>query len=193
MTPRQAEQIERVEVAAHHLLQLIEEILTSPASRPGTMRVRREPVRLSELLERAEIMSAPLRSTATWSSRIDPPQHDVRLQTDPDKILQVLLNVLTNAVKFTERGSVHLASRRDGDCLEIEVRDTGIGLEPADQDRIFDPFWQVEQPITRRAGGTGLGLTITRRLVDLLGGEIRVESEPGRGSTFTVRLPIGGE
>jgi two-component system, sensor histidine kinase and response regulator len=74
--------------------------------------------------------------------------------------------------------------------VEFLVRDTGVGLEPGVRERIFEPFWQVEQPITRRSGGTGLGLTLTRRLVRLLDGEIRVESTPGEGSLFAVRLPL---
>jgi signal transduction histidine kinase len=191
VTPRQLEQLERVSVAAQHLLQLIEEILSISSLEAGTLRVRHEPVRLSELLDRAEIIVRPTALERDLELRIEPPSDDVALESDPDKILQVLLNVLTNAVKFTEHGSVTLTSRRAGDVVEIEVRDTGIGLSAADQARIFEPFWQAERPITRRVGGTGLGLTFTRHLGELLGGEIHVESEAGVGSTFTVRLPIG--
>jgi two-component system sensor histidine kinase BaeS len=104
----------------------------------------------------------------------------------------VLVNLLSNAVKFTDaEGSVSLRARRDGDTLELTISDTGIGIEPDHLDRIFDPFWQVEQKATRRAGGTGLGLSVSRRLARLLGGDVLVTSEPGKGSSFTVLLPVG--
>src|SRR5690606_10049335 len=115
---------------------------------------------------------------------------DPILRSDPDKLLQILLNLLSNAVKFTEAGQIQLNATLEDHNLIVEVVDSGIGMGTEHLQRIFEPFWQVERPITRRAGGTGLGLTISRRLADLLGAEIDVTSEPGQGSTFRVRLPV---
>ena len=113
------------------------------------------------------------------------------VRTDPDRTRQILLNLLSNAVKFTERGAVTLTAAPLTDAagarwMELRVRDTGPGIARADQERIFLEFEQVAG--TR--GGTGLGLPISRRLAQLLGGDLRVESEPGAGSTFILRLPL---
>jgi signal transduction histidine kinase len=104
-------------------------------------------------------------------------------------VRQILLNLLANAIKFTEAGVVSLDVTKSDGGVSLRVHDTGIGIEARYCDRIFEPFFQVEAGITRRAGGTGLGLTVTRELVELLGGTIGVKSEPGAGSTFDVALP----
>ena len=111
------------------------------------------------------------------------------MTADQRKVKQVLVNLLTNAVKFTAAGRIALRTHSEGDDLIIEVADTGIGIDPQRIDTIFEPFRQLEGPLTRHAGGTGLGLTVSQRLANLLGGDITVQSEPGAGSTFIVRLP----
>ncbi|MFW6198713.1 MAG: sensor histidine kinase, partial [Acidobacteriota bacterium] len=121
--------------------------------------------------------------------RVDAPDYGPELVTDPDKVRQVLVNLLSNAVKYTGEGSVRLIVTEDDDGVVLAVADTGIGIAPDHLPRIFEPFWQAEDPNTRKAGGTGLGLSVNKRLVTLLGGTIDVDSEPGKGSTFTVRLP----
>ncbi len=108
---------------------------------------------------------------------------------DPLRLGQILMNLLSNAIKFTETGSVTLAVTRQDDWLEFTVSDTGIGMTPEQIERLFRPFEQADGSTTRRFGGTGLGLAITQRLVQLMGGSIRVESTPGRGSSFIARLP----
>jgi signal transduction histidine kinase len=115
---------------------------------------------------------------------------DARLVTDGTKVRQILLNLLSNAVKFSDQGEVLVRSRVSGDKVSISVIDPGIGVAAENIERIFDPFWQVEQRSTRRVGGTGLGLSVSRSLARLVGGEINVESELGKGSTFTLTLPI---
>jgi signal transduction histidine kinase len=102
----------------------------------------------------------------------------------------MIVNLLSNAVKFTDSGRIILTGDQKGDQLVISVEDAGIGIASEHFDRIFEPFWQVEQKATRRAGGTGLGLTVTRRLALLLGGDVSVKSAPGEGATFTICLPI---
>jgi signal transduction histidine kinase len=105
-------------------------------------------------------------------------------------VRRILVNLGGNAVKFTERGSVTLTVTRDGEWLVLEVADTGIGIAQEDIARLFQPFTQLDSGFTRRFGGTGLGLFVSRRLAELLGGDIGVASAPGRGSTFTLRVPI---
>ena len=111
------------------------------------------------------------------------------LVTDAGKLRQILVNLLANAVKFTETGVVELRTRANADTVEFEVVDTGPGIPHDFRDAIFEPFTQVDQSFTRRAGGTGLGLSIARKLARLLGGDVTVASEPRRGSRFTLRLP----
>jgi signal transduction histidine kinase len=115
---------------------------------------------------------------------------DVRLYTDGGKVRQILLNLLTNAIKFTDSGEVVIRSHSEAERVMVSVIDTGIGIAPENLERIFDPFWQVEQRSTRKVGGTGLGLSVSRTLARLVGGDIRAESELGKGSTFILTLPI---
>ncbi|HEV2644669.1 MAG TPA: response regulator, partial [Candidatus Elarobacter sp.] len=117
------------------------------------------------------------------------------MRADLIKVRQTLLNLLSNASKFTDHGTVRLAVAREGDKYVFRVSDTGIGMTPAQQAKLFEAFSQAEASTTRRFGGTGLGLAITRRFCEMMGGRIDVESEHGRGSTFTIRLPVtvGGD
>jgi len=114
---------------------------------------------------------------------------DGRLVSDGGKVRQILLNLLSNAVKFSDDGEIVVRSQRAGDVARISVADTGIGIAPENIESVFDPFWQVEQRSTRRAGGTGLGLSVSRSLARLLGGTLTVQSTPKKGSTFTLELP----
>lgn len=190
VTDSQREQVERIEVSARHLQELIEEILAVASLEAGEAKLRHETISVAELLRRAEVIIRPLAMEKQLDLEVEGPSEDIEIETDPEKLLQVLLNLLSNAVKFTERGSIRMRTTVRGDQVEVVVGDTGIGVAPRDHDRIFEPFWQVDRPTTRRAGGTGLGLTISKRLVELLGGQIRVESEPGEGSLFTVTVPV---
>jgi signal transduction histidine kinase len=116
---------------------------------------------------------------------------DTELYTDSFKVRQILLNLLSNAVKFSDKGDIVIRSKRNHDAVELSVTDAGIGIAEQNLERVFDPFWQVEQRSTRRAGGTGLGLSVSRSLARLLGGDLVVESELGAGSTFTAIIPLG--
>ena len=111
------------------------------------------------------------------------------VRTDPRRLKQILVNLLSNAIKFTPQGGVCVAARREAERVVVEVEDTGIGIASDDLERLFVPFQQVDSGLTRRFEGTGLGLSICRRLVTALGGEIRAESESGRGSRFIFWIP----
>lgn len=186
----QARQLTRIRWSANHLLSIIDEILTLARMEAGKEKADIQNVEVVQLLESVASMAEPLASAKGLSFELKPPREDVTLRTDPVKLRQVLLNLISNAVKYTDEGTVSLSTgQRDG-AVDFFVRDTGAGVAEDHLEKIFEPFWQVEQTTTRRAGGTGLGLAVTRQFVDLLGGAITVESKLGEGSTFRVTLPF---
>jgi len=188
LTDGQKKQLNRIDVGARHLLQIIEQILTFSRIEAGHEGAHFEAADLAALTREAAALVEPLATAKKLAFFCDAPER-LDADTDPGKFRQVLLNLLSNAVKFTDRGEVRLELRGDGERNSIRVSDTGIGIPSEHHARIFEPFSQVAEPSNRRPGGTGLGLSVTSRLVDLLGGTIGVESTPGRGSTFTVQLP----
>jgi signal transduction histidine kinase len=121
------------------------------------------------------------------------PKTPVRMTSDIDKSRQILVNLLGNALKFTDAGAVRVVVTKTASDVRIDVTDTGIGIADEELTRLFRPFAQVDTGLTRRHGGTGLGLYISRRLVTLLGGHIEVNSTQGVGSTFSVILPLSWE
>jgi PAS domain S-box-containing protein len=183
----QLAQLSRIRAGADHLLGLIDEILTYSRVEAGKEVVRLEETQLRPIVEDAITMVKPLAEARGLTLRVEAP--DARLRTDGVKVRQILLNLLSNAVKFTDSGEILLRARLHGDVAEFVITDHGIGIAGENQQRIFEPFWQVEQSSTRRAGGTGLGLSVSRSLARLLGGEITVESKLGDGSTFTATIP----
>jgi len=193
LTQDQRDQLGHVLASALHLLQLIDEILSFSRMEAGREKVRLETVDLGALVDDAAALIRPVAQDRGLSFRVEGLAEPHLVRTDPPKVRQVLLNLLSNAVKFTETGEVVLTVAVEGSWAVFRVRDTGIGIPPEHLDRIFEAFWQVEQSATRRAGGTGLGLSVTRRLCRMLGGDVSVESVPGHGTTFTVRLPLEGE
>ncbi|MEP6858502.1 MAG: CHASE3 domain-containing protein [Gemmatimonadales bacterium] len=183
----QLKQLSRIRSSADHLLGLIDEVLTYSRVEAGKEVLRQDEVRLRPLVEEAIVMVMPLAEAKGVSVRVDVP--DAELYTDAGKLRQIILNLLSNAVKFTDWGEVTLRARENEDRIDFQVVDTGIGIARENQERIFEPFWQVEQSPTRRAGGTGLGLSVGRSLARLLGGDVAVKSAVGEGSTFTLSLP----
>ena len=182
-------QVDRIRAAAQHLLEVIEEILTFSRLEIDKEGVRAEPLDLREVVSAAASIAEPLARTRGLEFQTALPDEPVEAVTDAHKVRQVLLNLLGNAVKFTERGMVELSAAEDAGRVRLTVRDTGIGIAPESLERIWEPFQQVEQSMTRTVGGTGLGLTVSRRLARLLGGDVTVQSSPGEGSAFTVWLP----
>jgi signal transduction histidine kinase len=122
--------------------------------------------------------------------RYQAPSWPARVLGDPMRFKQVITNLVGNAIKFTERGEVEMRVAQVGSRLRISIRDTGIGMSPEEMARLFKPFQQVDGSITRRFGGTGLGLALSQRLIAMMNGLITVESRKGQGSTFTVEMPV---
>ena len=186
---RQTEYLDRIRGSAYHLLTIIEQILGLSRIETGREKVRIEQVEITGHTRETAGMIEPLAARKPIRFHVVIPDRPIRLATDPGKVRQILLNLLSNAVKFTERGEVRLVVTLEDEHVVYQVSDTGIGIAAEHLERIFSPFWQVEDPATRRVGGTGLGLSVTQRLVQMLGGKIGVRSQPGEGSTFTVRMP----
>jgi signal transduction histidine kinase len=190
----QRRHLARIKLSAKHLLALIDQILALARVEAGREVVLVEEVTVAELADWAATIIEPLAQAKglTFVTRASADAAGARLRTDATKVRQILVNLLGNAVKFTDHGAVTLSVQRRHEAVAFVIRDTGIGIAPADIDRVFDSFWQVEQRPTRMAGGSGLGLSVSRQLARLLGGDVTVESEPGAGSTFTVTLPLDG-
>jgi PAS domain S-box-containing protein len=186
-------QLTRIESNGRHLLTIINEILDISRIEAGRMPLQISRCSVPELINevRAELEPIILRSKLDVSIDL---ARDLRpIMTDRQKVKQILLNLLSNALKFTHQGTVTIsARRRAGDrAVELVVADTGIGIAPADQERIFEDFRQLDNSPTRAYGGTGLGLSICRRLAQMLDGSIALESQIGVGSRFTLTLPQG--
>ncbi|MBR9991344.1 MAG: GAF domain-containing protein [Gemmatimonadetes bacterium] len=182
-------QIERIRIASTSLLHLVEEVLSFSRIEAGKEVIRISPVDLGPLVRDCVELIEPLASEKGLELKIVLPTAPLKVVSDERKIRQILTNLLSNAVKFTETGWIEITARAVGGEVEIEVRDSGIGISAEDIDRIFDPFWQVEQSATRRFGGTGLGLGVARKLAKLLEGRLEVKSDVGTGSAFTLVLP----
>ena len=190
LTPRQEEGLNRIQGAAQHLLALINDILDLAKIEAGRMPLHLDDVTLGEIMTEISDQIEPLVKKKSLTFNVGMPSGGLMLHTDRTKVKQILLNLLSNAVKFTHQGGIWVTISRDEEDLRFDVRDTGIGIRPSDLDSIWEDFRQVDQSRTREFGGTGLGLSITRKLVDALGGHVFAESVFGKGSTFTVILPI---
>jgi PAS domain S-box-containing protein len=190
LTPKQEEGLHRIQVSSQHLLALINDILDLAKIEAGKMPVHLERVSLNELLRDAAAQMEPMVKRKGLEFNVQLPAERVYMETDRTKVRQIVLNLISNAAKFTSRGSVSISARANDKEARIAVSDTGIGIRPQDLEVIFEEFRQVDQSRTREYGGTGLGLSITRKLIALLGGNVAVASQYGRGSTFTVTLPL---
>ncbi|MGI9077399.1 MAG: ATP-binding protein [Gemmatimonadaceae bacterium] len=189
----QKEQLGRIRASGEHLLELVEEILTFARMESRQERVLAEDVAVAELVDSACVLMEPLVRKKGLRFDVRTPDAGVRMETDRSKMRQILCNLLGNAIKFTDNGHIELVARLEQGRTIFEISDTGIGISPGDLDHVFDPFWQVEQSATRRAGGTGLGLSVARQLARLLGGDVSAESKVGEGSRFVVWMPAKRE
>ena len=208
VSDRQVAQLARIRGSAQHLVGLIDQILTFSRLEAGADMVHPEPMDAADVAMQAADMVRPLAAARGLAFHVELPRAGaVPMVSDPQRLRQMLLNLLTNAVKYTPAGHVRLSAERrpgggrspepgaaDGGEDEGEVvfrvSDTGIGIAPEHHGRVFEPFWQAAPALTRGVGGTGLGLSVVRELARALGGEVTLESRPGVGSTFSLRLPV---
>jgi PAS domain S-box-containing protein len=190
LNTEQAKQLGMVQSSSRHLLALINDVLDISKIEAGQLEIRAEKFDLPASLEKVAASVKPLADKKGLAMRVVLSPDAGPVVSDRLRVEQVLLNLLNNAVKFTERGEVTLTVEAGPGPLRISVADTGIGIKPEDMEKIFQPFRQIDSGLTRQHEGTGLGLTICRRLANLLGGEISAKSTWGEGSVFTFVLPL---
>jgi signal transduction histidine kinase len=188
---QQAEVLGRVERSQTHLAMLIDDILDFARLEAGKVRVERESVALTGVFADLPPAVEPQALSKRVQLTIEPPDESLRVRGDPHRIQQILINLVGNAIKFTASGgTIRVSATRAEQCALVRVSDTGTGI-PADRlEAIFEPFVQVDTGFTRTTPGTGLGLAISRDLARAMQGDLTVESELGKGSTFTLSLPI---
>jgi len=181
--------LNKIQDAGRHLLSLISDILDLSKIEAGKLELYLEDVPLPALIEEVRTIVGPLAAKDSNRLHIECPSDIGALHTDRTKLKQCLLNLLSNATKFTSNGAISLELKRQGPALSFVIRDTGLGMTPEQLSKLFQNFVQADASTTKRYGGTGLGLAITKRFCQALGGDVSVESEPGKGSTFTIMLP----
>lgn len=190
VTELQRQQLGRINASARHLLGLIDEILTFARVDIGRERVRWESMSINHTLGDAAALVEPMASAKSINFFVHLLEEDQAIQTDGTKLRQMLVNLLSNGIKFTDQGEVRVECTVANGALEVKISDTGVGIAAENIEDIFEPFWQAEQTATRRTGGTGLGLSVTRKLARLLGGDVTVISRVGVGTTFSLILPM---
>jgi signal transduction histidine kinase len=191
-TEKALEPLKRVNAAGTHLLGLINQVLDLSKIEAGKLELNPESVNLAPLIDEVIGTAGQLAEKNKNRLVVEAEQNLGAITIDPMRLRQILLNLLSNACKFTKQGEVKLKARRvvnGGNWMELAVSDTGIGMTPEQQAKLFAEFTQADSLTARKFGGTGLGLAISRRLARMMGGDVTVASEPGKGSVFTVRFP----
>ena len=195
LTPDQEHQLRTIQTSARHLLSLINDLLDLARIESGNVEIAREPVVCQSVVEEVATALRPMAAAKGLRLDTELPEEDVVVSSARRPLSQILINLTNNAMKFTPQGGVRIALRgADGagaSPTRIEVSDTGVGIRPEDQERLFEAFHQGDRANPMRHEGTGLGLYLSQRLAGLLGGRITFRSVPGRGSTFTLELPGG--
>jgi signal transduction histidine kinase len=189
LTPRQREVLDRVGRSERMLISVVDDLVTLARLEARDVDHMATPIRVRDAIASAEAIVAPLAQRLGISVEVDMPDADLVVRADERKVAQILVNLLTNAVKFTQRGgSVHLSCRHDESQVYIDVADTGFGISPEKLATVFDPYARLGPRVPQGYDGVGLGLAISREFAKAMGGTVTVDSVPGRGSTFTVRL-----
>jgi CheY-like chemotaxis protein len=194
LTPQQRQEcLQNIHASGKHLLELVNDVLDLSKIEAGRMELSYDRFGVQDAVKEVHNVIRSLSERRDIDLSIDVVPTHLEVRADKSKFKQVLYNLLSNAIKFTPQGGkVWVSAHADAENLIVDVGDTGVGIPLEHQTRIFDEFYQLDHATTRQVEGTGLGLSLTRRLVDLHGGSISLESDPGRGSVFTFRLPLAG-
>ena len=190
-TEKAAEPLQRVNRAGTHLLGLINQVLDLSKIEAGKLELNPQTVQLAPLIEEVVGTARHLAQQNKNRLVVEAQENLGVVTVDAMRLRQILLNLLSNACKFTKEGEVKLKARRVTEGIELAVVDSGIGMTAEQQSKMFEEFSQADATTAQRFGGTGLGLAITRKLARMMGGDVTVTSEPGKGSVFTARLPGG--
>jgi signal transduction histidine kinase len=182
--------LKRIESNGKHLLGLINDVLDLSKIEAGQLRLTLVKYSMADVVRSVFSAVEPLAAKKKLALRVDLPAELPGGHGDERRLTQVLLNLVGNAIKFTDTGEVTIAAVSDSGAFHVSVHDTGPGIAPADQAKLFQEFQQADNSLTKKKGGTGLGLAICKRIIEMHGGQIRVESAPGRGSTFSFTLPV---
>ncbi len=191
LQPKQRRYVDHILTSARHLLTLITDLLDLSKIEAGKMELKLEPLGLSELLSEAAVVIRGMADQKQIVIELAIPHKDLTVVADASRLKQIVFNLLSNAIKFTPAGGrVRLTAKAADGFARIAVEDTGIGIAPDDQARLFQEFQQVGTAASQQFAGSGLGLALSRRLAELHGGTMAVESAVGQGSTFTFTLPL---
>jgi signal transduction histidine kinase len=185
--------LERLQSNGKHLLGLINDVLDFSKIEAGQLTLSLEDYSIADVVQTVVTAVEPLATEKRLALKIELPTALPTAHGDQRRLTQVLLNLVGNAIKFTESGEVAIKVAAGNGAYTLSVRDTGPGIDPADQSKIFEEFQQADSSATKTKSGTGLGLSISRRIVAMHGGRIWVKSTPGRGSTFFVKVPVNVE
>ena len=193
LNEKQEDYLNDIFTSGKHLLDLINDVLDLSKIEAGKLELDLEPVDLRKLLEGSLVVVRERALAHNITLSLHMTDEIGTITADERKVKQIVFNLLSNAMKFTlDRGEVGIRAQNSDDHVEVAVWDNGIGIADEDQQRIFEEFQQAEQGLTNKPEGTGLGLALTKKLVDLHGGQIWVESNQGNGSTFVFTLPVEG-
>ena len=182
--------LERVQANGRHLLGLINDVLDLSKIEAGQLTLSLSEYSIAELVQNVYVAVEPLASQKHLTLTTDVPKGLPTGYGDERRLAQVLLNLVGNAIKFTETGEVAITASQTNGSFNVAVRDSGPGIDPANQAKIFEEFQQVDNTSTRQKGGSGLGLAISKRIIEMHGGRIIVDSALGKGATFTIKLPV---
>jgi len=191
LTEEQVKQVEFIQLNATEFAEMVDDLLDLAKVEAGRVEISPAWFEMVDLFSALRGMFKPVLTNPAVNLVLEEPADIPKLYTDDRKLSQILRNFVSNALKFTTKGEVRVSARREGpDHVTFSVSDTGIGIAPEFHDSIFQDFTQVKSPLQKRLRGTGLGLSLSKKLAELLGGTVQLQSEPGKGSVFSVTIPL---